>query len=153
MSETEEKKKRGAPPLFDNIEDLQSKIDEFFAQCGTEPWLDDNGKIITNSKGTPLFKIKPPTLTGLALHLGFESRQSIYDYEKRNDDFSYAIKRARLACENFAERGILSGEVFAAAGIFVLKNYGWSDKQEVELSGSSVINVTVEGIEPEPNKQ
>ena len=39
------------------------------------------------------------SITGLALWLGFESRQSFYDYEKK-DGFTYTIKRARALIEN-----------------------------------------------------
>jgi hypothetical protein len=38
------------------------------------------------------------TITGLALALGFESRQSFYDYEK-DGEFSYTIKKLRLTIE------------------------------------------------------
>ena len=73
-------------------------------------------------------KIKPPTVSGLALHLGFESRQSIYDYKER-EEFSYIIKRAILFIEDYAETQLLSGEV-ATGAIFWLKNHRWIDKTE-----------------------
>ena len=66
------------------------------------------------------------TITGLALFLGFESRQSLHDY-KENEVFSYVIKRAMLVVENSYE---LSGNNF---DIFALKNMGWSDKQEIDM--------------------
>jgi len=67
------------------------------------------------------------TITGLALALGFESRQSIYDYEK-NGEFSYIIKRARLHVENRYETELLGDK--PTGSIFALKNMGWSDKIE-----------------------
>jgi len=139
----------GRPLKYKTNEELQSAIDEFFALCVPELLKDAEDKVILDKSGRPVYRLNPPTLTGLALHLGFESRQSIYDYEKRSDEFSYTIKRARLTCENFAEKGILSGEVFAAAGIFVLKNYGWSDKQELEHTGNIPINIIIEGVKSE----
>jgi len=66
------------------------------------------------------------TVTGLALHLGFASRSSFDQYEERNDEFMYIIKRAKLAVENSYE---LSGGTF---DIFALKNMGWKDKTEVD---------------------
>jgi hypothetical protein len=142
----ENKEEKGRPLKYKTNEELQSAIDEFFALCVPELLTDIEGKAVVDKVGRPVYRLNPPTLTGLALHLGFESRQSIYDYEKRNEAFSYTIKKARLTCENFAERGILSGEVNAAAGIFVLKNYGWTDKQEIEMSGSLKTPITVEVI-------
>lgn len=77
------------------------------------------------------------TITGLALHLGFESRQSLYDYEK-DGEFSYTIKKARLTIETFYEENLLTKN--ATGAIFALKNFGWKDKQELEHSGELSIN-------------
>jgi len=68
-------------------------------------------------------------ITGLALFLGFESRQSFYDYEKM-DGYSYAIKRARTRIELSYEIDLRKQSNSGA--IFALKNMGWTDKQEVE---------------------
>ncbi len=86
------------------------------------------------------------TITGLAYHLGFESRQSFYDYEKR-ELFSYTVKRARMFIENEYEKLLQSGNVTGA--IFALKNFGWSDKQEIEHSGGvEVKSITVKVKRP-----
>lgn len=75
-----------------------------------------------------------PTITGLALYLGFESRQSFYDYEGRNknQDLAYIIKRARMFIESEYEQKLHSN--CPAGSIFALKNFGWSDK--IEHSGN-----------------
>lgn len=70
------------------------------------------------------------TISGLSKHLGFASRQSFYDYEKR-DNFSYTIKRARLFIEVDYEESLRTGQN-TAGDIFGLKNLGWSDKQEID---------------------
>lgn len=72
---------------------------------------------------------KSPTWTGLALHLGFESRQSLQDY-KEKEGFSYSIKKALLRIENQYEKSISSRN--PAGAIFALKNFGWKDKQEID---------------------
>lgn len=99
----------GRPRIFNTTEELQTAIDKYFNEA----------------------EIK--TVTGLALHLGFESRQSFYDYEK-NDEFSYIIKKARLEVETAYEER-LSGNSPTGA-IFALKNMGWKDKTETEHSGN-----------------
>lgn len=75
-----------------------------------------------------------PTISGLALFLGFESRQSFYDYEK-NEIHSYTIKRARLRIENSYEESLRkhgrSGDIFA------LKNFGWKDTQDIKVESNS----------------
>jgi hypothetical protein len=72
------------------------------------------------------------TWTGLAIHLGFESRQSLEDYKKK-DGFSYPIKKALLQIEANYEDGLWGKN--PAGSIFALKNFGWRDKHEIEQSG------------------
>lgn len=68
------------------------------------------------------------TWTGLAIHLGFESRQSLQDY-KEKEGFSYPIKRALLKIEEKYEKALFNKN--AAGPIFALKNFNWKDKQEI----------------------
>lgn len=104
----------GRPPIWDNAEELNEKITEYFSQSKTQ-----------NIKAT---------ITGLALYLGFDSRQSLYDYEKK-DEFSYIIKRAKLAVENSYEMG---GTAF---DIFALKNMGWKDKTEQDVKVDAGVQI------------
>lgn len=108
-------------PIFNSVEELQKGIDSYF-----------NGemrkKTSFTKEGVPI-EIPVPTITGLAIHLGFESRQSFYDYEKR-DGYSYTIKRARLFIEREYEELLQVGNTTGA--IFALKNMGWIDKTEVD---------------------
>jgi DNA-packaging protein gp3 len=67
------------------------------------------------------------TITGLAMWLGFCDRQSLYDYQKK-EEFSCIIKAARLAVENDYELALRSAACTGA--IFALKNMGWRDKVE-----------------------
>lgn len=75
---------------------------------------------------TPVAQI---TITGLCMWLGFVSKQSLYDYEKR-EGFSYPVLKARLAVENSYE--ITLRTVAAPGSIFALKNMGWKDKTTTE---------------------
>jgi hypothetical protein len=117
----------GRPPTYDNAEQLQAMTDEYF-------------KSLADSK-------EPATITGLAYFLGFESRQSFYDYQN-SEEFSYTIKRARLRIEQTYEAK-LSGNS-AAGPIFALKNLGWSDKSEQEVTHKGVVVnfVPAPGCEP-----
>jgi hypothetical protein len=87
---------------------------------------------------------EPITITGLALYLGFESRQSFYDYEKR-DGYSYIIKRARMRVENAYEHRLDSKN--PTGPIFALKNMGWSDKQDITQSIEHSGNIGFNGIQ------
>ena len=126
-------------PLFKSELDLRNKIEEYFF------FIEGEYEEVeyVNMMGEPDKKrvySKPaqsPSLTGLALYLGFESRQSVYDYEKRSE-YSYTIKRARLMVEAAYEQALLSK--YSTGAIFALKNFGWSDKMEIDnnvnLNGS-----------------
>jgi len=107
----------GQPPKYKDEEELQNKIDSYFKSL----------VISTDESGNEM--CKPATICGLAYHLGFESRQSIYDY-KKNDRYSYAIKRALLFIESLYEEGLQGRS--PAGCIFALKNRGWTDKQELD---------------------
>jgi hypothetical protein len=121
---------------------MQVLIDQYFDKCKPSYEKDGDGKVLVNSKtGIPLCKTNPPTITGLALYLGFSSRQSMYDYESK-EEYSYTIKRARLRCENWLEENLLSGNIQAAAGIFALKNYGWRDQQNIEIESPDFTDAT-----------
>jgi len=116
----------GRPLLFQTEEELHSKIREYLDSV--------------------IVKEDQPTITGLAYYLGFESRQSFYDYEAK-EQFSYTIKRARLLIEANYEQALFSKN--PTGPIFALKNFGWRDKQEIDQKHSGGISVNW----AEPNVQ
>lgn len=99
----------GQPPKFKSVKELQEKIDAYFAV-------------------TPQTQV---TVTGLALALN-TSRETLMNYEKKEEFFD-TIKTAKTRVEHSYE---LSLRVRGSAGdIFGLKNFGWRDKSEQELTG------------------
>lgn len=113
----------GRPAMYETPEALTIAVDEYFKYILGESHEDES-----------LVKIwdrypEPPTVTGLALFLGFSDRQSLYDYQNR-PEFSCIIKKARTRVEHGYEKS-LSGDKPTGA-IFALKNMGWKDKSEVE---------------------
>lgn len=101
----------GRPPVYESPELMQQAITLFFKTCEAEK--------------------KQPTITKLCYALGFESRQSFYDYEEK-PDFSYIIKRARLWVESGYEEGLQNAACTGA--IFALKNMGWRDRNETDMN-------------------
>ena len=104
----------GRPPHFDNAEDFERAANDYFDQCGV------NGVM--------------PTVNGLALALGFTSRQSLHNYAER-PEFVDTVKRVRTRLEAAWEERL--GGPNAAGTIFWLKNQGWTDKTETELYGKN----------------
>lgn len=84
-------------------------------------------------------KEEPITWTGLALFLGFSSRQSIDEYLEY-DGFSDSVKRAKMIVENAYEKRLQGNSPTGA--IFALKNMNWKDKTETEITGNAfAINI------------
>lgn len=116
----------GRPIHYKTAEELQKAITDYFK----------NG--ITKKEIKSGIEVPVPTISGLCYYLGFASRQSFYDYEKR-EAFSYTIKRARLFIEQHYEEMLQVGNTTGA--IFALKNFGWSDKQDIDLRDMRTINI------------
>lgn len=120
----------GAPPYFKNVDELQTKIDEYFNKGVKKKTI-----IVGKGENKEAIEIPVPTITGLCYYLGFESRQSFYDYEKR-DEYSYTVKRARLFIESEYEEQLQIGNTTGA--IFALKNMGWIDKVETSNTNTNI---------------
>ncbi len=121
----------GRPPKFKTAAEIQKKIDEYFKNCPdyrTLSFFDKNsGEVIEH-------KIPTPTISGLALYLGFCDRHSFYDYEN-NPEFSHTIKKARFRIEREYEKQLYNDKCPGA--IFALKNLGWKDKVEQEVTNKT----------------
>ena len=127
----------GRPPKYKNAQELQKKIDEYFKNCP------DYKTLIAFDKNAGEFiehQILTPTISGLALYLGFCDRSSFYNYEEK-PEFSYTIKKARFKIEHEYEKQLWNDKCPGA--IFALKNLGWTDKieQDLNIPDNLAINV------------
>jgi len=80
----------------------------------------------------------PATISGLALYLGFDSREQFESYES-NGKFALCIKRARLRIVEVYEKKLHQQ---SSGIIFALKTFGWSEKSETK-KGSGTIAKTM----------
>ena len=113
----------GRPPIISSLDQLTSRIDTW-----KRKHTDVNGNYIYDDPN------KAPTMSGLALELGYCDRHSLYDVEQRDPEFYAPIKGALAFIAQYHERAC-STRTTPVGNIFLLKNLGYSDKQEVELSG------------------
>ena len=143
MIKTQGKKRsRGRPPKFNGVEELQVKIEDYFASCWKQK-IDASGNplFLRNRKGLKTstmitVQTQPYTITGLAVFLGVD-RDTLMNYEAKSEFFG-TIKRAKQRCEAYAEEQLFIGKNVVGA-IFNLKNnYGWRDKIETEHSGNLI---------------
>lgn len=125
----------GRPPVFRDPQDMLEQIEEYFAFGLTIKTI-----ICGKAPNQYPVEVQVPTITGLCMYLGFESRQSFYDYEQK-EDFSYIVKNARLAIETHYEEQLSVGNTVGS--IFALKNMGWKDNQGREHTGAVATTSTI----------
>jgi len=129
----------GSPPKYSDPADMQKAIDEYFDKCQAGRSV----TIIKKGMPTTFNQRIPKTDAGLALALGFASRQSLHDYCKRNNHngdkdkkqaFAYIITCARLTIEADQLEGAAMGEYESKITQLNLStNYKYSTKQELTV--------------------
>jgi hypothetical protein len=115
----------GRPPHYETHEELWNKAIEYFNS-------------VTTQSG-----ILRATITGVTNYVGFASRSSWDDYEKRSEEFSYTVKRIKMIVIEWYERN-LHGYNWAGSA-FALRNMdsgNWKD-EVIQHQKQEVTNVTI----------
>lgn len=129
--------KRGQKPKYESPEEMQAVIDEYFKSC--------EGRVLTNAEGTPMlnkygmpiiYGEKPLTMSGLALALGFTSRQTLIDY-KAKPEFADTVTRAKQRVEEYVEGRLFDKDGSAGAKFSLENNFGWASKQETKVEAEA----------------
>ena len=122
----------GCPPMYKTPEEMQAKIDKYFDECEGE-YLIVDGYAVTDKNGVPVkTKEKPLTITGLALALGFTTRQALLNYEGK-PEFVDTIRRAKSKVEQYAEERLFDRDGVNGAKFNLSNNFkGWSEKQQID---------------------
>ena len=124
----------GRPLKYESPELLEEAINSYFKKC--EDHKEDELTMIgVLQVNRPLI----PTIAGLASHIGTD-RMTIYNYANR-DEFIDIIKNARNRIMGEIESGVVNGDKNPGGKIFVMKNYGYSDKQEIEFVKPLIVEV------------
>ena len=120
----------GAPPKYKNSAEMQEKIDAYFADCEGELLQDANGVPVLDKYGNEIYlHQRPPTVTGLALALGFASRKSLLEYQGKQE-FVNTITRAKAQCEKYSEERLFDRDGTNGAQFSLRFNFGWDTKEE-----------------------
>lgn len=145
-------KQVGRPPIYKTVNEIEGKIDAYFKECEGEILKDDNGKTVLNKFGNPVvINRKPPTVTGLALALGFTSRLDLLRYQGK-EEFCNTITRAKSMVEQYAEERLFDRDGSNGAQFSLRNNFkGWDADKKNDDSGDGKITI-VNNI-PRPEKQ
>lgn len=117
----------GRPPKWEKPEEVYELGRKYIDDC-----------ISTNS---------PITVTGLALALD-TTRETLMNYQEK-DEFLATLKKLKSYAEEYAEKQLYIGKN-AAGPIFSLKNFGWTDKTETDITskGEQVQGIAVSFVKP-----
>lgn len=148
----------GRPPRYTSPEQIEGLIEEYFKRCegkvltiktedGQEvPMLDKYGQPI-------IYDVHPPTVSGLALALGFESRQTLLNYQGKKE-FRRVITRAKSRIEMYTEERLFDRDGANGAKFSLENNWGWNKPKEAAGEAAPVVNIIcdVPREAPEPER-
>ena len=142
-----DKNKGGRPPMFKSAVEMQRLVDKYFKACDGEMLVNKEGGSVYDKYGQPVWiHVKPPTVTGLALALGFNSRTTLLNYQDK-DEFMNTITRAKSKVEEYTESRLFDKDGSTGAKFSLSNNFKeWRDKQDIEHSGSIGVKI-VDDIE------
>jgi len=116
---------RGRPRAFNSVEELESKIKDYFEYCNKEN--------------------KPYTMSGLAYYLDVD-RKTIVNYTK-DEEYFPTIKKARDRVQMQLEENALMNISNSTFTIFNLKNnFDWKDRIETNTENFEQINKSLHNI-------
>ena len=138
----------GRPPMYNSAEEMQEKIDAYFEECKGEPIYNELGQPILDKNMQPIVVGKRPlTITGLALALGFTSRQALLNYEAK-EEFVDTITRAKAKVEQYAEERLYDKDGANGAKFSLANNFkGWREKREIEADVKNSVTINVELVD------
>ena len=128
----------GCPPKYKTKEEMQEIIDQYFKECEGRPYIMDDGQPLMDKNGELiLFDQHPPTVTGLALALGFTSRQALLNYQAKKD-FVDTVTRAKARCEEYAEQRLYDRDGAKGAEFSLKYNFKWVQEEKKDADGFAV---------------
>ena len=108
---------------FNSPEEMQVKIDQYFEDCRGHVLEDNDGNVIFDKYGSPVMvDTRPLTVTGLALALGFTTRQALLNYQGRGA-YKAVVEAAKLKIENYAEMRLYDKDGWNGARFNLQNNF------------------------------
>ena len=146
-------KTRGHPRMYKTPKEMQQRIDAYFDDCAgkvlehVNPETGEREPVIDKNGNTIVIGAHPPTVTGLALALGFASRQALLNYQHR-PEYERVVTIAKSRVEEYAESRLFDKDGANGAKFSLTNNFeGWKEKQDVNVGGqednASQVNIKV----------
>lgn len=141
----------GAPRKWKSVKAMQEAIDAYFEACKGEPIIGEDGLPMCDKYGQPIIiNGKPPTVTGLALSLGFTGRKQLIDYQGR-EEFCNTITRAKARCEEYAESRLYDRDGANGAKFSLGCNFGWrATEEKAETAAGGIVLLPAVMDTPKP---
>ena len=123
------KKMVGRPPKYKCKEEIEQLIEGYFKSCEGEVFRGEDGEVVFDKFGHPVVMgARPPTGTGLALALGFNSRQALLNYQAKKE-FVDTITRAKARVEQYTEERLFDRDGANGARFSLTNNFsGWGER-------------------------
>lgn len=114
---------KGNPRRWRSAKALQAAVGAYFEECS------EKGRV--------------PSVAGLALALGFMSRQALARYtdrmhEENNDDYVVIITSAKTRIEEANIQLAYNKEASAGARFMLQNGFNYSEKQEIGLNSNTI---------------
>lgn len=136
----------GRPKAYESPENMQELVDKYFLDCEGTLLTDAEGKPRLNKYDEPIYIDKtPPSIAGLALALGFTSRQSLINYQDE-EKFVDVIKRAKLRIEIYNNSRLYDKDGVQGAKFNLTVNYGYVDKTETDINIKEIPQIILKRI-------
>ena len=118
---------KGNPRRWRTAKALQAAVDAYFDECS------EKGRV--------------PSVAGLALALGFMSRQALYRYtdrenENNSDEYVTIITRAKLKIEEANIQLAYNRDASPGARFILQNGFNYSDKHEVTSRNEIIVELS-----------
>ena len=132
----------GKKPKYSKKEEIEGLIDKYFEDCQGHMLINEmTGDPVLDKWGSPVYVDRhPPTVTGLALALGFSTRRALLRYQAKAE-FQDTILRAKSMVEKYTEERLFDKDGSNGAKFSLQFNFdGWRDEPSEEEK-RPVINI------------
>ena len=144
-------KKRGRKPKIqpafmyaeNPAKEIEKRAGAYFTECEgtplfeTDPNTGEEMPVLDKNKNVVVLGAKPPTLSGLALALGFTGRKQMLSCRLKSEEQQIALLCEIGRVEAYAEARLYNKETMQGAKFMLVNNFaGWKEKEtEAEATG------------------